>query len=343
MDQKLPFYKKQYRLKASRGYQKAQKDKFLGCVPVDCSLWIQYLEKAYAIEMGGYFNSTLNGDCGEALTILTGAPTKKIRLDDENVIENHHLWVLLKHHFFKGHVLCCKSKGSEEDIFLGKSGLPISQNFAVLGLEEIKIDDDTTENVIKLRNPWGVGGWQGESNSSQLDQLNKKLVNTGDFYMPFDKFEEYFQTIFINLFEKRNSLSTIPLLKTSNGCIQMFNLKIKKAGVYSIRIAETPFQNNTLRHMQKEKSTKTTLLVTNNNGVRTRIETGVSDDAVNTFVEVKMSPDEYQLFVSLNILSTYFLRFLQTSKQTKEYAYTVQTKLASILQVHRLIHLLRSP
>lgn len=95
--------------------------------------------------------------------------------------------------------------------------------------------------------------------------------------------------------------------------------------------------------MQKEKSTKTTLLVTNNNGVRTRIETGVSDDAVNTFVEVKMSPDEYQLFVSLNILSTYFLRFLQTSKQTKEYAYTVQTKLASILLVHRLIHLLRSP
>lgn len=155
-------------------------------------LWVILLEKAYAKLYGGYLNIE-SGLTREALRDLTGAPaktffTKKTDQKDlwEQILEANEKWFIMtagsddlnngSDAFIQKIGICGSHAYSLIDCFqLEKLG---GGNYRLLTKSEGKEGMDM-EKLVKLRNPWGRGEWNGDWSDSSYKWTDnvKKMLN----------------------------------------------------------------------------------------------------------------------------------------------------------------------
>ena len=176
--------------------------------------WLPLLEKAYAKLYGSYYiiegihNTTEN-----CLRDLTGAPVLTLDNSTEDI------WAIIKNSYNNDYVMIASSgetNASKE--LLKEVGLIPFNSYTILEAHEINIEENLTEYLIKIRNPWGVTEWIGDwSQFSNLwrDDIKNMLNFNADkdtcFWMNFKDFKHYFSKIQICKVEKNYNYNSIKL------------------------------------------------------------------------------------------------------------------------------------
>ncbi len=198
----------------------------------DNEIWVALIEKAWAKVNGNYIRIGCGGTPNEVFDVLTEAYSEEVLL---KTLEKDILWNKLLDGEKKGFVMTAGTSGSDdvEDV-----GLVPGHAYTVLGIHEIK-----GERVIRLRNPWGEGKFNGDwgDYSSKWTEELKKEYNyynkeDGDFFMGYKDFLKYF----VNMgFAKLHPEFT---------CTK---LKIKKAQAIKCQLIKVTIpQDNTLVYFQ---------------------------------------------------------------------------------------------
>ena len=154
-------------------------------------IWVALMEKAWAKVNGNYIRIGCGGSPNEVFDVLTEAYSEEITIKP-NIKDA--LWNKLVEGAKKGFVMTAGTSGNDdvEDV-----GLSQGHAFTVLGIHEIK-----GEKVIRLRNPWGEGEFNGDwsdFSSKWTEDLKQKYKyyekEDGDFFMGYTDFMKYFVTM----------------------------------------------------------------------------------------------------------------------------------------------------
>lgn len=138
-------------------------------------LYVILLEKAYAKIYGGYMNIA-SGLTREALKDLTGAPAKSFFTKKMN---KNELWEIIVGANEAGYIMTAGSDdlNNGSDAYIEKIGIAGSHAYSLLETYELEnlrggkyrlltqkesTDDMNIEKLVKLRNPWGRGEWNGD-------------------------------------------------------------------------------------------------------------------------------------------------------------------------------------
>ena len=174
-------------------------------------LWVMLLEKAWAKVNGGY-NNIVGGLIREVLHDLTGAPAITF-FTGEGTPDSH--WKTLLVGERNNFIMACGTSdigGTGDDSRDNRTGLCGNHAYSLLAAYEIvneggkkraigptEPSNPKNQRVVKIRNPWGQGEWNGSWGDSSTDwtpelkqQLNYNKTNDGVFYMGFDDWRKYF-------------------------------------------------------------------------------------------------------------------------------------------------------
>ena len=121
-------------------------------------LWASLLEKAYAKAHGSY-QAISGGEISEALLDLTGAPTLSIDFDDP-AFSSERLWhSMVEWKRLELPMGCATDRNPE----LREVGLCGGHAYSVLSVREVILrHGGGTERLVHVRNPHGVGEWNGD-------------------------------------------------------------------------------------------------------------------------------------------------------------------------------------
>lgn len=156
---------------------------------------------------GGYANLS-GGGSSEALHVLTGWPSRSIKLHqstaasegDELVMDDDMLWSTLISAKAAGHVLCASTGDSVQ------LGLRPNHAYAVTQVYEVTTDYRTgaVAKLLCLRNPHGRSseGWQGgwgDNSSLWSSELREvcKVPKKGSFWMSLQDLKTYFHDVVV--------------------------------------------------------------------------------------------------------------------------------------------------
>lgn len=152
-------------------------------------LWPLIIEKAWA-KIYGCYTAVEYGLMDFVFEDLLGVPASFVSV---TVANRENIWIQLKRFIAEKYLLCATTI---ESLAEDRTGLVTSHAYTVLSVYE---DSNLELKLIKLRDPWGIGGWKGAySNSSVLmNEKLKKLLNyedknDGSFYINLDDFTAYF-------------------------------------------------------------------------------------------------------------------------------------------------------
>lgn len=239
--------------------------------PSGNELWAMLLEKAWAKINGGYRHIT-GGFSHEVWECLTNLPCFKYSIDEE---EDGFLYNLLKfprpergqannnkkissneikNRFWKKLLQFAEEKAymysasKKED-----NGIVSSHAYTLLDAKERKIAGELIK-LVKLRNPWGCGEWQGDwsDKSTKWTEESRKAFeqnefsNDGCFYMPYLSFLEYFKSISVisNVFDPICSRSiTTPKPDAMYKCY-VLDLDLPKKSKINISLFKKSFRFN---------------------------------------------------------------------------------------------------
>lgn len=173
-------------------------------------LWVVLLEKAWAKVHGGYLNIEA-GLTREALRDLTGASAKTYftKKDPEG------LWGRLLDAEAKQFVMTAGSDNLSggSDAYIAKIGICGSHAYSLLAVYQVfndggnytkvNFEDEWTDRIVKLRNPWGSGEWKGKWSDEDPDwneDLKMELGFTGEkedgiFFMPWEEFLKFYSDV----------------------------------------------------------------------------------------------------------------------------------------------------
>ena len=195
-------------------------------------IWVALIEKAWAKINGNYIRIGCGGSPNEVFDVLTEAYSEEVAVKPS---VKEKLWKKLMEGEEKGFVMTAGTSGNDdvEDV-----GLSPGHAFTVLGIHEIN-----GERVIRLRNPWGEGEFNGDwsdYSSKWTEELKQKYKyyekEDGDFFMGYNDFMTYFVTMG---FAKLH-----PTWSSSK-------LKIKKAEATKCQLIKVTIpQDNTLVYFQ---------------------------------------------------------------------------------------------
>ena len=164
-------------------------------------LWVCLLEKAWAKKYGSYYDIQ-SGFTDEALTDLTGAPCQTISR------KSPRLWDKIVDADQKEYRLTggCVGTGMalEDDAKYKKLGLVLDHAYAIISAKAANIAG-RDERLLKIRNPWGEFEWSGDwgdSSEKWTDEAKAAFDfqgagNDGTFWMSFDDFTKYFESVTI--------------------------------------------------------------------------------------------------------------------------------------------------
>ncbi|XP_075060466.1 calpain-14 [Mixophyes fleayi] len=160
--------------------------------------WGALLEKAYAKLCGSYEDLQI-GQVSEALVDFTGGVNMTIKLDRAPP----ELWQIMLRAAYSGSLMGCQTNSGPERVL--ENGLVAGHAYTVTGIRKVTCKSGT-ENLVRLRNPWGKIEWKGNwsDSSSKWDQLClkerlllRKTREDGEFWMSIEDFEAHFVELVI--------------------------------------------------------------------------------------------------------------------------------------------------
>ena len=162
-------------------------------------IWVALIEKAWAKVNGCYAKIACGGLPNEAFDVLTEAYSEQKSITKNNKEE---IWKKCEDAVGKGYVMTAGTSGDVSNLDLEEVGLSPGHAYSFLNI--YKVDTGTViERVVKLRNPWGNGEYNGawSDSSKKWTESTKKQCgykensDDGVFYMSFDDFIKYFVTM----------------------------------------------------------------------------------------------------------------------------------------------------
>merc|ERR1719181_902236 len=174
--------------------------------------WVMIIEKAYA-KLHGCYEALVAGYIDYGLRDLTGAATMKWKWSDAAIkqkLDSNSLWSELLGLKEEGSLLGC-SNAIDATQHSSASGLLSGHAYAILDMREGHADatadfDQIDVKLIKLRNPWGQGEWQGAWGDASVlwknyptikDAVGMTDANDGTFWMDWDDFKKHYNQIFL--------------------------------------------------------------------------------------------------------------------------------------------------
>ena len=191
-------------------------------------LWVPFIVIAYA-KLHGCYKSLRGGYSHYALSDMTGYNSRLIVLKpgftgycEEYTLQQ--IWELLKRYKKWNCLMGCSIQSNPKDNHKVEAeaglGLYYGHAYSLLDLNEIELtSEDKLKNLdnklIKLRNPWGRGEWEGSFNDRsderekyseeiklkfQIKESNELInidFNDGTFFMPFNEWYQHFTSLFI--------------------------------------------------------------------------------------------------------------------------------------------------
>ena len=185
-------------------------------------IWVALMEKAWAKVNGNYIRIGCGGSPNEVFDVLTEAYSEEIAIKP-NIKDV--LWNKLIDGANKGFVMTAGTSSNDdvEDV-----GLSQGHAFTVLGIHEIK-----GEKVIRLRNPWGEGEFNGDwsdYSSKWTEDLKQKYKyyekEDGDFFMGYNDFMKYFVTMGFAKLHPKFSSSKLKIKKNEATKCQLIKVTI---------------------------------------------------------------------------------------------------------------------
>ncbi|XP_071996085.1 calpain-14 [Engystomops pustulosus] len=160
--------------------------------------WGALLEKAYAKLCGSYEDLQI-GQVSEALVDFTGGVNMTIKLGQAPP----DLWQIMVRAAYSGCLMGCQTRSGPERVL--ENGLVAGHAYTVTGIRTVTCKSGT-ENLVRLRNPWGKIEWKGNwsDSSSKWEQLSlkervllRKTREDGEFWMSIEDFEVHFVELVI--------------------------------------------------------------------------------------------------------------------------------------------------
>jgi len=162
-------------------------------------IWVLLLEKLMAKYEGGY-NNIDGGFCGDALTFLTGGVSQHY---DQNLKDK---WQEICSAIQRGNIITCGTFCAEGKTDKDKNdGICYGHAYSIIDAREYRSKDKNFK-LVKLRNPWGCGEWEGKwsDNDKSWTPEYREFFNfkegandDGLFYMEYSDFCKYFEEIYI--------------------------------------------------------------------------------------------------------------------------------------------------
>jgi len=182
-------------------------------------LWVPLLEKAYA-KLHSCYECLSEGTMGYALKDLTAGAPQTVKFSDPDVesrIKNGMLWKEAENLLRSGSLLGCavREEGKKGHKQANRSGLLAGHTYAVLELKEFDLKrmgmpafrDDPILRLIKVRNPWGKGDFNGAwSPKSEYWKKYEQIAlecrfkefEQGSFWIASQDFFTTFTTMYVN-------------------------------------------------------------------------------------------------------------------------------------------------
>jgi hypothetical protein len=200
-------------------------------------LWGVFLEKAYAKINRGWLN-ICRGIPRYVFNVLTPYTTIPIDVIRENKLT---LWDNIK----DADLFCCimTCSTSESTPGLSSKGLIANHTFSLVSAFEKEVSG-TVYKLMKLRNPFGEGEWNGDycDNSEKWTPELKSAFNfeiakdDGIFWIDFENFVKYFSKVSICIPLKPIICHNIEIEENISDKLNYFKIKVKKSGILSITI-----------------------------------------------------------------------------------------------------------
>ena len=156
------------------------------------------MEKAWAKVNGCYAKIGCGGLPHEVFDVLTEAYSEQTSVSQSKANE---IWNKMIESQKKGFVMTAGTSGDVSNLDIEEVGLSPGHAYTVLGVHELD-GPRGKEKVVRLRNPWGNGEWNGDwsDSSSKWNSATKLKVShikkdDGDFYMSYNDFIKYYVTM----------------------------------------------------------------------------------------------------------------------------------------------------
>ncbi|MEE6473675.1 hypothetical protein FKM82_010135 [Ascaphus truei] len=162
------------------------------------SFWGALLEKAYAKLCGSYEDMQI-GQVSEALVDFTGGVNMTVKLAQAPP----DLWQIMLRAAYSGSLMGCQTRSGPERVL--ENGLVAGHAYTVTGIRKVTCKS-RTENLVRLRNPWGKIEWKGKwsDSSTKWEELSlkerlllRKTREDGEFWMSVEDFTAHFVELVI--------------------------------------------------------------------------------------------------------------------------------------------------
>lgn len=188
-----------------------------------------------------------------------------------------------------------------------KLGIVNRHHYTILSCKELS----NGTKLVLLRHVWGLYQWSGPWGlnheiwrTNAIPKEEKKLLkqladDKMQFFIPFEDFLALFDEVSINVYQK-DSVCTSGKITVARGAISVFNFKIQKAGVYSVRASQRSHQLLGLENSKNNNGQypALTLLVVKDNQVSIKLEEAVCDARRDVFIESTFGIGTYCVYVS---------------------------------------------
>ncbi len=191
-------------------------------------LWVPFIEKAYA-KLHGCYKSLIGGYTHYGLADLTGKCPRQLVMREgysgySESYSAEEIWDMLKRYLSWKSLMGCSIQSNPKEKNKVEAdagnGLHMGHAYSFLAADVIDVKDAEGKasklKLVKLRNPWGRGEWEGAFNdrSEERDLYNSEInrvfnenvnkaerveanFNDGTFFMPFTDWLKYFTSLFV--------------------------------------------------------------------------------------------------------------------------------------------------
>ena len=199
-------------------------------------LWVAIMEKAWAKINGCYAKIGCGGLPHEVFDVLTEAYSEQVSVNKSKSTE---IWNKMIESRNKGYVMTAGTSGDVSNLDIEEVGLSPGHAYTVLGVHELQ-GPRGKEKVVRLRNPWGNGEWNGNwsDSSSKWTTATKREQShikrdDGDFYMGYDDFLKYYVTMGFAKIHPDYETSVLKIKKEDAIKCQLIKISVKKDKVHT--------------------------------------------------------------------------------------------------------------